>query len=755
MHTLIQQMKYKRIAFLVVLLLITAPVFGQYDTVHYFPPVFSRSSDVNDLGRNILFLSTNSDVPFPVTIEESDGTEIATVTISRTNSGQHLMGYQYDAIGIVDSTGLNIPLSTEGLVVRASQPFFANLRHSSGMQGMSMTAKGRSGLGTRFRAGFLYTRFSIAAGDEKKSHLVSVMATEDNTTVHFSGFREGVIFHGCPLNASGTATADFSVTLNKNQSYIIAAYLDEQGAFQNDLGPNGVLIESDLPVVVNSGSWCGGGNTSDVVPTRDIGMDQVLPVEMLGREYIMGKRNNVMVEEIERVIVIADIDGTELYINGSTQPAAVLDAGDYYVIPASAYDASNLMYLEASEAVAVYQSTNASEDLEYTQCMSIVPPLECSGMSSVTVPRIDSFDNTPGAIDVIARAGSPVSMNGTPLAQNPLTVPGNAGYVMYRLSGLTGTVSFESQNAITVAMLANTGARGAYAFYTGYADPFQVTVEAQAEDGSNMVAEACMEGMFVLTKDPALLYEDITYELAYSGSAENSADYTELPESLTIPAGQLTDTLFVEVLTDGKSEGVENIILMVVNSRCGTELFADTLFVRNYDPMELQSMADQAFCPENNDDVQLSAIVTGGVGPFEYTWSNDEETADIFVHPYETSFYQVSITDACGQKILSPEVTVVTLCLPEVPNVITANGDGVNDAFVIPHMEDFPGSSLTVQNRWGNVVYNSDDYDNSWIPTDLVDGTYFYTLELNTGLEVTSGETFDGHLITGFVEIVR
>jgi gliding motility-associated-like protein len=65
------------------------------------------------------------------------------------------------------------------------------------------------------------------------------------------------------------------------------------------------------------------------------------------------------------------------------------------------------------------------------------------------------------------------------------------------------------------------------------------------------------------------------------------------------------------------------------------------------------------------------------------------------------------------------------------PNVLTRNNDGVNDVFEISNLK--PNSQFIVQNRWGNVVFETDNYDNNWKGTDqqgtlLTDGIYFYQL---------------------------
>jgi gliding motility-associated-like protein/uncharacterized repeat protein (TIGR01451 family) len=67
-----------------------------------------------------------------------------------------------------------------------------------------------------------------------------------------------------------------------------------------------------------------------------------------------------------------------------------------------------------------------------------------------------------------------------------------------------------------------------------------------------------------------------------------------------------------------------------------------------------------------------------------------------------------------------------------IPNVITPNGDGKNDRFVITGLNKYPGSSLFIYNRWGNMVYQSKNYDNRWAGEGLNDGTYYYVLKLRT-----------------------
>jgi gliding motility-associated-like protein len=86
----------------------------------------------------------------------------------------------------------------------------------------------------------------------------------------------------------------------------------------------------------------------------------------------------------------------------------------------------------------------------------------------------------------------------------------------------------------------------------------------------------------------------------------------------------------------------------------------------------------------------------------------------------------------------------------EIPNAISPNGDGINDAFVIPCSVNPP--DLNIFNRWGIEVYRNEHYMNDWngeyqnLP--LPDGTYYYIVKF----ESTQGTTVQQ---AGFITIHR
>jgi uncharacterized repeat protein (TIGR01451 family)/gliding motility-associated-like protein len=85
-----------------------------------------------------------------------------------------------------------------------------------------------------------------------------------------------------------------------------------------------------------------------------------------------------------------------------------------------------------------------------------------------------------------------------------------------------------------------------------------------------------------------------------------------------------------------------------------------------------------------------------------------------------------------------------------VYNEFSPNGDGINDSFVIDCISQFPGNVLRIYNRWGNIVFEKDNYDNSFqgisngranynVEEELPVGTYYYIIDLNNGMEPRTG----------------
>ncbi len=85
---------------------------------------------------------------------------------------------------------------------------------------------------------------------------------------------------------------------------------------------------------------------------------------------------------------------------------------------------------------------------------------------------------------------------------------------------------------------------------------------------------------------------------------------------------------------------------------------------------------------------------------------------------------------------------------PFIPSGITPNGDGNNDFWYIRWLYKYPDNEVIIVNRWEDIVYQSEPYNNDWYGTyngqDLPEGTYYYILRIREGGVLT--QTYTGPL---------
>ena len=159
-----------------------------------------------------------------------------------------------------------------------------------------------------------------------------------------------------------------------------------------------------------------------------------------------------------------------------------------------------------------------------------------------------------------------------------------------------------------------------------------------------------------------------------------------------------------------------------------------------------------SFCLDSIKKITLN--ITGGKPNYTINWS----IPPTGITPYDTNSttyyftqtlipssntYSISVTDQCNNTNTISIIIDAIDCNITIPNVVTANGDNVNDYFKINGILNFPGSSLMVFNRWGHKIYSNDDYKNDWKP-DETSGTYFYILNVS-----------DGRKLNGFFQLFK
>ncbi len=149
------------------------------------------------------------------------------------------------------------------------------------------------------------------------------------------------------------------------------------------------------------------------------------------------------------------------------------------------------------------------------------------------------------------------------------------------------------------------------------------------------------------------------------------------------------------------------------------------------------------------NDGYLNSQVYGGVSPYDFTWSNGETTQNI--SGLTAGTYSLIVTDNNG-CVAYASTRLTQPDLLAMPNGFSPNGDGTNDNFVIMGIDAYLDNELLIYNRWGNIVYQKESYQNEWNGDNsngeaLPDGTYFAILKVIAGDEEI--------ILKGYVDLRR
>jgi gliding motility-associated-like protein len=136
-------------------------------------------------------------------------------------------------------------------------------------------------------------------------------------------------------------------------------------------------------------------------------------------------------------------------------------------------------------------------------------------------------------------------------------------------------------------------------------------------------------------------------------------------------------------------------------------------------------------------------------GAITYVWSNAEgiisgqNTAVLTIRPFVNTTYTVTGTNQYGRTstqtiaiTVRPDFQAVTVKV-SATNIVSPNGDGVNDVFVIDNIDAYPNSTVKIIDRTGKILYSTVNYKNDWDGKfrghPLVEGTYYYIIDFGDG----------------------
>jgi gliding motility-associated-like protein len=150
----------------------------------------------------------------------------------------------------------------------------------------------------------------------------------------------------------------------------------------------------------------------------------------------------------------------------------------------------------------------------------------------------------------------------------------------------------------------------------------------------------------------------------------------------------------------------------------------------------------------------FSIVVGGGVNlqasgsANNYTWTpsiglSNPSILSPFANPQQTTVYTLTAENSFGCSYSDTMVVTVNAPCLDPAKIFTPNNDGLYDKWVVFNSNCISKVEANVYNRWGGLVYHSDDYRNTWDGSyknkTLPDATYYYVLNIvdNNGIKYT------------------
>ena len=460
-------------------------------------------------------------------------------------------------------------------------------------------------------------------------------------------------------------------------------------------------ILSVIPGTYTATAWINGCSISDVhqVDTLKSG------ISVLG--------DTIVCPGATTVLSVDAFFDNYLWNTGATVDSVVVGPGDYQVI------VSLDTCAVASDTITVVSSGTGFE--------IIGDSVVCDGnlRSLYVESRFTNYTWSNGSLVSSTRVSSPglYSVTVTDAAGCVLTDSVQVNYVPLPNPVITGDTIYCS-SAGTV--LATTLSYDAYYWSTAYTTPTTV-----AGTGAYTVTvtdtNGCMNAADTFFVASGEVFATILGDSA--GCIEgNYTLFTNEPGNYLWSTGDTTDTINVN-RTGIYSLTVSNDFGCIDSTDYEIITYAFPVVDFEVDPQ------DESVIGQLNQFTDLTTLASGSIASWNWNFGDTAGTSTLQDPEYaytRDGVYNVRLTVTSDEGCVAwAEKRYEIDSEVKATNVITPNGDGINDLLVFDKLELFPGSELFIYNRWGDLVFESQDYRNNWDGRFMSDGVYYYVLKLN------------------------
>ncbi len=187
---------------------------------------------------------------------------------------------------------------------------------------------------------------------------------------------------------------------------------------------------------------------------------------------------------------------------------------------------------------------------------------------------------------------------------------------------------------------------------------------------------------------------------------------------------------YVLTVTNNTTNCFNNDTVFVFNDTAS----AVSILINNGNEININTLIEHLFSYEGN-----KGVVSWNIN--DDVFSNDSIVNYTFSESGEQIATITLVNDSNG-CVANDTIRLNLTHVLKIPGAVSANEDNYNDAFIIRALENYEDNSLTIFNRWGNLIFEASPYLNDWKGQsisggEVVDGTYFYVLSLTDQGEET------------------
>lgn len=251
-----------------------------------------------------------------------------------------------------------------------------------------------------------------------------------------------------------------------------------------------------------------------------------------------------------------------------------------------------------------------------------------------------------------------------------------------------------------------------------------------AEISVNPVSQATCHGASLSFTSEATGTLPVSFQWQYSTDGGNT--WINYSDGNGV-SGSQTNTLQIASVGMGQNSV---LVQCTVSNSCGNDISNTAILTVLPSPVVF---ACNDTLVEPGSSVNLGCFAQNGTPPYNFTWQpgsslNDPQLQSPVATPALTTNYTVFVEDANG-CIGSDNVTIQVNSKADlvIPNIMTPNGDGINDGFKI-QAEGVLTVKVSVFSRWGKKIIDFDGLHSAWdgktaTGEKVDDGTYFYVID--------------------------